>query len=349
MLNVYVGLGLLSKPYAIAKSWLSVLLAIASVTGKLIVRGFQKLPKSDEGTYAKLGELAFGAFGRRLVHFVVFAECCGALMVILIFVWKNALLLAPWYLPDAIISERTVALVTAFLATPTVWALDFGAMVLVAQLGVIASVIIVGVIVGVAVYYALQISFSGAALPALTLPLVQPSVSMSIGIFVLSLGGHAALPGIYASMAEPHKFDRMLDISIAAMFLIYASVGLAGYLAYGWLKGDAAIDILITTNMAHDRAGIVPLELPGEVGERTMSLESTIMTIAVVAKSFTAISPVTSLVADLPELVLLGEATGATGAAAAARRCQQQRIIPRSSCGPSRRWPTRAPYTMASP
>ena len=49
-------------------------------------------------------------------------EFCGALMVVLIFVWKNAPLLAPWYLPDAIISIGTVALVTTAAATPTVCA-----------------------------------------------------------------------------------------------------------------------------------------------------------------------------------------------------------------------------------
>ena len=50
VLNVYVGLGLLSKPYAVAEGgWcsvfaLAVLCATANVTGKLIVRGFAKLP-----------------------------------------------------------------------------------------------------------------------------------------------------------------------------------------------------------------------------------------------------------------------------------------------------------------
>ena len=108
--------------------WLSIpalalLCVLANVTGKLIVRGFAKLP-TDERTYAKLGEKAFGPAGRWFVLGVVTLEFCGALLVVLIFVWKNALLLAPWYLPDEIISERTVALVTTALATPTVWALE---------------------------------------------------------------------------------------------------------------------------------------------------------------------------------------------------------------------------------
>ena len=41
---------------------------------------------------------------------------------------------------------------------------------------------------------------------------------------------------------QPAKFDRMLDISLSVMFFIYASVGLAGYLMYGWLRGDEVRD-----------------------------------------------------------------------------------------------------------
>ena len=116
VLNVYVGLGLLSKPYAIAEGgWLAVptlalLCFVANITGKLIVSGFAKLPP-EARSYAGLGDKAFGAPGRAFVSGVITLEFFGALMVVLIFVWKNALLLAPWYLPDAIISVETVALV----------------------------------------------------------------------------------------------------------------------------------------------------------------------------------------------------------------------------------------------
>ena len=325
VLNVYVGLGLLSKPYAVAQGgWLSLfalaaLCAVANVTGKLIVRGFAKLPKGER-SYGALGERAFGPAGRWLVLVVVTLEFCGALMVVLIFVWKNALLLAPWYLPDAIISERTVAILTTLMATPTVWALDFGSMAAIGFIGVVASVVIVVVVVTIACWYGfLQLSAGPAAPPPLEL--VGGGFPMAVGIFVLSLGGHAALPGIYSSMARPEEFDQMLDIALFAMFGIYAAVGLAGFVAYGWLKGEV-VDVLITTNMAHDREGLFPLELPGHFGERTMSLESTLMTIAVVAKSFTAISPVTSVLAELPELLLLGESGG--GADATARRAKKQ-------------------------
>lgn len=332
VVNVYVGLGLLSKPYAVAEGgWTSVvalalLCAVANVTGKLIVRGFAKLPAKDR-TYAGLGEKAFGPFGRWLVLFVVTLEFCGALMVVLIFVWKNALLLAPWYLPDAFISVGTVAVVTTLAATPTVWALDFGAIAGIGLLGVVASVLIVGTLVLVACYSATKLVVAAMPPPPLELPLVGQGLPIAIGIFVLSLGGHAALPGVYASMAEPHRFDHMLDISIAAMFVIYVSVGLAGWITYGWLKGQY-VDVLITTNMAHDTSGgIVPLKLPGHWGERHMSLESTIMTLAVVAKSFTAISPVTSVLSELPEMLILGQPSGSGMAHEVARHQKQQRIL----------------------
>ena len=106
-------------------------------------------------------------------------------------------------------------------ATPTVWALDFGAMAGIGLLGVVASVLIVGLLVLVAACAGLELALTHTPPPPLELPLVGGGFPVAAGIFVLSLGGHAALPGVYASMAEPHKFDRMLDVSIATMCAIY--------------------------------------------------------------------------------------------------------------------------------
>ena len=112
------------------------------------------------------------------------------------------------------------------------------------------------------------------------------------------------------------------------MFAIYASVGLAGYLTYGWLKGQE-VDVLISTNMAKDSNGIVKLDLPGELGG-SMSLESTCMTLAVIVKSFCSISPVCAVCADLPELLLLGEqpSSGSDDAPSRkARRCAVRTLL----------------------
>tara|TARA_B110001452_G_scaffold259202_1_gene255282 strand:+ start:144 stop:1580 length:1437 start_codon:yes stop_codon:yes gene_type:complete len=333
VLNVYVGLGLLSKPYAFEQGgWISlpalaILCVVANVTGKLIVRSFAKLPKEDQ-SYVRLGEKAFGAAGAWAVRIVIALELFGAEIVLLIFVWKNALLLAPWYMPDAAISESSVALIMTLVATPTVWALDFGSLGPISLIGVVASVLIVFVTVGVAVTYFTKATLSGAELPPFELQPVGSGLPMAVGIFILSLGGHAALPGVYSAMATPERFDRMLDISMMCMFAIYASVGMAGYVAYGWLEQEE-VDVLITANMAHDGRGLVPLQLPGHywrhtagVG-RTMSLESTIMTLAVVAKSFTAISPVLAVLADLPEQLLLGDGYGLSPAALEVRKQRQ--------------------------
>ncbi len=86
------------------------------------------------------------------------------------------------------------------------WALDFGAMAWIGTMGVWASVLIVSVTVGVASWYGL-LSPLAAHPPPLTLPPLGPDLPMAVGIFVLSLGGHAALPGIYQSMARPEQFD----------------------------------------------------------------------------------------------------------------------------------------------
>jgi len=78
---------------------------------------------------------------------------------------------------------------------------------------------------------------------------------------------------------------------------------------------------------AHRR--LLPLTLPGHAGElRRMSLDATLMTVAVVAKSFTAISPVTAVFAELPEQLILGPPLPPTATPAAlARQQRRQRAL----------------------
>ena len=45
------------------------------------------------------------------------------------------------------------------------------------------------------------------------------STMVCLGIFILSMAGHAALPGVYAQMRRPEDFNRMLDVSFLSSFL----------------------------------------------------------------------------------------------------------------------------------
>merc|ERR1739838_989288 len=73
----------------------------------------------------------------------------------------------------------------------------------------------------------------------------EPDISVGVGIFLLSLAGHACLPSCYANMKNPDHFDRILDICFVIMFLLFACLGVGGYVVYG-----PQVDVVINHSMA---------------------------------------------------------------------------------------------------
>ena len=295
IVNVFVSLGLLSKPYALQQGgWLSlivlvVLTGVSCLTGQLIVSSFMLM--KGPRTYPALGYYAAGNFGKWLVTIVVAAEFFGAALVTLIFYWKNVHL----FFPGA--SEMSVILASTAVAIPSVWLLDFGALWFVGMLGVMACCLIV--ITTMATFGQLWwitpvpvSSLVNGALatsqPPMNLAFIGEGFSISIGIYVLSLAGHAALPGIHASMAQPEKYNYALRIAFVIMFLIYSLEAVSGYLAFGWLLGDK-VDVLVSTNMLQwQDSGFL----------------STLMTAGVVGKSYCSLSPLMAVVSDFPEALV---------------------------------------------
>ena len=86
-------------------------------------------------------------------------------------------------------------------------------------------------------------------------------------------------------MADPQKYNVALSISFAAMFIIYATEAISGYLAFGWLLGDD-VDVLISSN-------IIQSALP--------RVYSATMAAAVIGKSYCSISPLMAVLAEWPE------------------------------------------------
>lgn len=58
-------------------------------------------------------------------------------------------------------------------------------------------------------------------------------VLQGFGIFAVSVSGHSSLPAIRSSMARPHLFGSVLNLSFAVMLLVYSSVAAFGYYYFG--------------------------------------------------------------------------------------------------------------------
>jgi hypothetical protein len=163
VVNVFVSLGLLSKPYALQHGgWISLLmLAVLTCaswfTSHLMLDCFKLIGKPT--TYHELGQIAAGKIGQTAAAIFVTTELyvlslpvspchvsstChplmysfGALVITIVFYWKSVILL----LVDLPVIP-TIILSTAAVM-PTVWLHNFRELWLVSLLGVICTLIIV--------------------------------------------------------------------------------------------------------------------------------------------------------------------------------------------------------------
>jgi vesicular inhibitory amino acid transporter len=50
----------------------------------------------------------------------------------------------------------------------------------------------------------------------------------SVGIFAVSVSGHASLPSLRTAMRKPAQFPRVLTLTFSVLLAFYASVAAAG-------------------------------------------------------------------------------------------------------------------------
>lgn len=113
--------------------------------------------------------------------------------------------------------------------------------------------------------------------------IIGSNISLSTGIFIVSFGGHAALPQVYREMKNPEEFNRILDVSFIIMFLIYAGVGVVGYLIYG-----AAVNIIISTNLVENPGGVL----------------ATVASGLTIVKNYLSLNPMVAVLCDSTEIMM---------------------------------------------
>jgi vesicular inhibitory amino acid transporter len=246
ILTIYVGLGLLSKPYAIAKGgWVSIFLLafftwIAKISAQILLSIFD-IPKCRTmTTYASIVDQVFGYWGSIFLIVLSTFELTGAICIYILFIWKNLETLMP-HVPRGYIFLTSTAVIL-----PTTWLIKLSEITFLSLLGFISSIFIIITLLFVRIYYGelgdvdLNNNFG-------------PNIPLSMGIFALSLGGHIALPSIYLEMAKPKDIKKVLNISFTIIFIVYLSAGVLGYLIYG-----ASCDIITSTNLIQNPGGVAP-------------------------------------------------------------------------------------------
>ena len=201
VLNLYVGIGLLSKPYAVRiGGWASLgLLAVICVvfnqTAKILSRSFDALGCSgnaqEHHSLAYLAEQVLRRRGKQLVTCLVLLEFMGALCMCLIIVWSSLASLFPELgLTNAVVGITTVALVPVLLID------DYSRMSFLSMIGVLSNFMIVVSLVALIADDPNRKDIKSFHLPETDeYSIFNPGQApIAMGIFVVSLAGHASLP-----------------------------------------------------------------------------------------------------------------------------------------------------------
>ena len=288
VLNVYVGLGLLSNAYVLRKggitsvALMALICLVCNYTGKIIVRCFLHADwvanNAGDASYPNLGAAALGRAGKYIVEVVISLEFAGATCMCLIIIWKS---LADM-MPD--VNIWILVAITSGLLAPIVCIRSFESLSIINLIGMVCSALVTAVVTGWFVQGLVGDSLAGDYKVA-----EFGSYPLVTGMLLVSQSGHAALPSIRKNMRKPKEYERMLDITFVAMFLIYAAMGLFGYLRFG-----AHADVLITTNLLTVDSSLFSTVL----GKFCVGF--------VALNSFSTVPTIIAILAEVPEAYLLG-------------------------------------------
>ncbi|KAL4858773.1 Translation initiation factor IF-2 [Chlorella vulgaris] len=252
VLNIFVGLGLLSMPFAVMKGgWvaliaLGLLVPLFAASGQLICLSFEMMPGGMPRTYANLGAAAAGSAGRNAVLLFSCCELFGATLVTLMICWQMLELLLPSEGIGPLHPNQLAALLSCAVLLPLLF-IDLRRLSRFSLLGSLSTAGVVCLVLAL-----LAIDPQRSAMPQQPPPprhVASLGLVQSLGIFALSCSAHTTLPALRSAMAKPSRFPAALAASFGIMAACYGTVAAAGY----WYWGDSSSP-LVTTDLAVNSA-----------------------------------------------------------------------------------------------
>ncbi|CAO3600579.1 unnamed protein product [Absidia cylindrospora] len=229
--NVLVGIGAFALPLGIRYAgWLVGISTFLFCTistnysAKVLARCLDAAPYGAI-TYADMGAAAFGERGRGIISGVFILELftLGVAMAILLGDGLETL-----FDLDLI----TTRLISFCILTPMTF-LPISKLAYTSVIGVFSSMLMVAIVV-----------LDGLTKPSRPGSLWDPvetewipsepfNIPLSFGLLMAVYSGHAVFPSLYRDMAEPKKYDRMVDTTYLITFTVYLIMAVSGYMMFG--------------------------------------------------------------------------------------------------------------------
>jgi len=272
--NIFVGINLLSVPYAcmqgglVSLGWLLISCIVASWTGKLLVACAQKM---DFFNYPRLGHLVSGKNGEYIVVLFITLEFIGIVCCKTIFMWGHLDLLMQLLGFD--VSELTYIFFSTALVCTTFFKVNVSEFAALNALGTFASFCIVFTVI---IIFSCSNNINHGEINWFDIW----GFSMSSGIYAIALAGHAVLPSVYVNMKTPSHFDNMLDWTFVVMFLVFCFVAFFGY--------GIAVE---NTN----------IQITFNVRDTGYTIMTTFMILVVLIALMTSLCPTVAVLCELPE------------------------------------------------
>ena len=255
LLNLLVGIGFLSLPYALKQSgwFIGILILISSAfltfyTGILI---WMCMNASGAKNYGELADACFGKSSRRWVSVVFILELYITCAAFIVLISDSLHILFPLLHIGYL---RILASITAFAFLfihkleylsciyyflTSFYTLDATLAGIFASINLIFAILITGLF---------KSTSPGSILhPAETNLWPQNSiyVSLTFGLVISGFAGHAVLPSICQDMKNKSQYPQALLIAFGLASILYLLIGVTGYLMYGNQSMDE-----ITKNLA---------------------------------------------------------------------------------------------------
>ncbi|KAK1563876.1 hypothetical protein Q3G72_034449 [Acer saccharum] len=232
--NAFLGIGLLTVPYALSSGgWLSLTLflsvaAITFYTGILLKRCMDTDPSIK--SYLDIADCAFGAKGRITVLINMNSECYLVAVGLLILESDNLHKLFPDFMIKigtlVIGGRESFVIITGLVILPTMLLTDLSLLSYVSATGVFSCLLTVGSILSVGAFGGVGFHGRGALLNFDGLP-------TAVSLYIVCFAGHVVIPSVYSSMHDRCQFSKVLLYSFILTAITYMSMATVGYLMYG--------------------------------------------------------------------------------------------------------------------